>query len=50
MNKSLGTFMLMAFTVTVMITLVLGIAFESLHQKNTQHEEMMKTEHQLKFK
>lgn len=50
MNKSLATFMVMASIVIIMMVLLFGIAFDSLEQKNDTHEEMLKTEHQLKFK
>lgn len=50
MNNSLATFMIMASTVLIMITLVIGIAFSALAQKNDVHEKMMQTEHQVKFK
>lgn len=50
MNKSLATFMVMAIVVTVMITLVLGVSYKSLEQRNQQHEQLLKTQHQLKIK
>lgn len=49
-NQSLGTFMVMAAIVIIMIGLIFGIAYESLEKKNNHHEEMLKTEHQIKFK
>lgn len=42
--------MVMAAVVVIMIALLFGIAYDSLEQKNSKHEEMMKMEHQLKFK
>jgi cell division protein FtsN len=50
MNKSLSTFMVMAVVVTIMITLVLGVVYKSLEEKNQQHELMLRTQHQLKMK
>jgi hypothetical protein len=42
--------MVMAIVVTVMITLVLGVSYKSLEQRNQQHEQLLKTQHQLKIK
>lgn len=50
MDKSLSTFMGLAAIATIMGFLILGTVFDGLNSKNDQHEDMMKTEHQLKFK
>lgn len=50
MNKSLATFMVMASMAILIVTLLFGIAYDSLEQKNSNHEDMLKNEHQLKFK
>jgi len=49
-NKSLATFMLMASIVIIITGLLFGVAYDSLKQKNNHHEEMLNTEHQIKFK
>jgi hypothetical protein len=48
-NKSLATFMMIAAVAIVMITLVIGVAFDSLNKKNKNHEDMLQHEHQLKI-
>jgi hypothetical protein len=50
MNKSLATFMMMAIVVSVMITLILGVSYKALEERNQQHEQVLKTQHQLKIK
>ncbi|MEK3992661.1 hypothetical protein [Robertmurraya sp. FSL R5-0851] len=50
MNKSLSTFMVIASVAGIMVFLLFGTVYEALNSKNTHHEDMMKTEHQLKFK
>lgn len=50
MNKSLATFMMLAFIAIMIVTLLFSVVFDALEQKNNNHEEMLKTEHQLKFK
>ncbi|WP_197468135.1 hypothetical protein [Fictibacillus phosphorivorans] len=50
MNKSLANFMMMAAVVTIGVTLILGIAYSALNDKNTHHENMIQTEHQIKIK
>lgn len=50
MSKSLSTFMVMAAIVIIMVTLIFGVVYNSLQEKNNIHETMLKTEHQLKFK
>lgn len=50
MNKTLATFMSMAFIAILIVSLLFGVAYDSLSQKNKNHEEMLKNEHQLKFK
>lgn len=40
----------LAAIATIMGFLILGTVFDGLNSKNDQHEDMMKTEHQLKFK
>ncbi|WP_269919579.1 hypothetical protein [Caldifermentibacillus hisashii] len=50
MKETLGTFMLIAATVLVIVAFVFGISFNSLADKNSQHEEVMKTQHQIQFK
>ncbi|WP_374717747.1 hypothetical protein [Neobacillus sp.] len=48
MNNSLGTFMMIAAIVVIMVALLFGIAFESLEKKNEIHQKNLQTEHQLK--
>jgi nitrogen fixation-related uncharacterized protein len=50
MDKTLSTFMVIAAVAAIMGFLILGTVFDGLNSKNEQHEDMMKTEHQLKFK
>lgn len=50
MNKSLATFMMMAAVVIIMVTLLFGVAYDSLAQKSNHNEEMLKTVHQVKIK
>ncbi|MDD9309779.1 hypothetical protein PUS82_00340 [Cytobacillus firmus] len=50
MNKSLSNFMVMTAVVIIMTTLVFGIVFAALVDKNKVHEDMLRTEHQIKFK
>lgn len=50
MNKSIASFMMMAAVVIIMVTLILGTAYQALEQKNQQHEKMLQTEYQLKLK
>lgn len=50
MNQSIATFMMIAAVVMILITLLFGIAYQSLEQKNSQNEKMLQTEHQLKLK
>lgn len=50
MNETLATYMIMAFTVLIMVTLVIGITFSALAEKKDIHEKNIQTEHQVKFK
>lgn len=50
MNKSLSTFMVIAFTALLISTLIFGVVFPSLEETNTKHQENMQYKHQLKFK
>ncbi|WP_192894799.1 hypothetical protein [Neobacillus notoginsengisoli] len=50
MNTSLSAFMMMAAVTVIIVALLFGIGFDSLQKKNSEHEQMLKTEHQLKFK
>jgi heme/copper-type cytochrome/quinol oxidase subunit 2 len=50
MDKSLSSFMMMAAIVIIMVTLVLGVVFAELKEVNELHEDMLQTEHQVKFK
>lgn len=49
MEKSLSTFMIVAAVAAIMGFLILGIVFDGLSSKSEQHQDVMKTEHQLKF-
>lgn len=42
--------MMMAAVVVIIISLLFGMAYEALSQKNAQHSNMLKTEHQIKIK
>jgi len=50
MNNSLGTFMLIAAVMLIIVTLLFGVAYGALKDKNDIHENLMKTEHQIKRK
>lgn len=49
MSKSLAVFMMLAAIAVIMTSLVIGISFGALSDKNSKHEEMLKNEHQLKL-
>lgn len=42
--------MLMAAVAVIIISLLFGIAYQALSEKNSHHENMLKTEHQIKIK
>lgn len=42
--------MMVAAVAVIISALLLGIAYEALSQKNSHHENMLKTEHQIKIK
>ncbi|MEG6533215.1 hypothetical protein V6C20_06705 [Caldibacillus thermoamylovorans] len=50
MKESLGTFMVIAATVLIIVVFIFGVSFDSLVDKNSQHENVMKTQHQIQFK
>lgn len=50
MNKSLATFMSIAITVIMLSTLMLGVVYMSLHDKNDDQQDVLKDEYQLKLK
>lgn len=50
MSKSLSSFMMMAAIVVIMVSLIFGIVYSALEEKNKVHEEMLRNEHQIKFK
>ncbi|MCM3216774.1 hypothetical protein M3612_20010 [Niallia taxi] len=49
MSKTLAVYMMLAATAIIMVSLVIGISFGALADKNTKHEEMLQNEHQLKI-
>jgi len=50
MNNSLGTFMVIAAVMLIIATLLFGVAYDALKDKNDTHEDLMKTEHQIESK
>lgn len=42
--------MIMAIVTIIMVTLVFGVAYKSLSDKNNQHEQNLQNQHQLKTK
>lgn len=47
MNTSLSTFMGVAITAIMIISLVIGVTYQSLEKKNDRHEDLMEASHQL---
>ncbi|MFC0273784.1 hypothetical protein ACFFIX_20565 [Metabacillus herbersteinensis] len=50
MNKSLSTFMSLGITAVVLSVLLIGIVYQSLSDKNSDHQDTLKEEYQLKNK
>ncbi|MGE6755947.1 hypothetical protein ACQKFO_21335 [Rossellomorea sp. NPDC071047] len=50
MNKSIATFMGIAITVILMISLVITTSYAALKDKNDRHHNLLETKHQLKEK
>jgi hypothetical protein len=47
MNQSLSTFMTLAFTVLVIIGLVISVSYGALQEKNEEHHQVLEHKHQL---
>ncbi|KYD21378.1 MULTISPECIES: hypothetical protein [Bacillales] len=50
MEESLSSFMIIFAVVIIVISLLFGIAFTALQEKNDHHEDVLQTEHQIQFK
>lgn len=50
MNKSLETFMSMAFTAIVLSSLLFAVVYMSLQDKNDHHRDVLKSQYQLELK
>lgn len=42
--------MLIAAVMLIIVTLLFGVAYDALKEKNDKHEGLMKTEHQIERK
>jgi hypothetical protein len=49
MHISITTFMKVALTVLILTTLLIGAVYQSLSDKNDQHQELIQTEHQIQL-
>lgn len=47
MNQSISVFMALAFTVLVIIGLVISVSYSALQEKNEQHHIILQQKHQL---
>jgi hypothetical protein len=50
MNSSLATFLKVSITMIIISSLLLGVVYQALSNKNSQHEDVLRTEHQIQPK
>jgi hypothetical protein len=50
MNTSLATFLKVSITMVIISSLLLGVVYQALSNKNSQHEDVLRTEHQIQPK
>ncbi|WP_209124349.1 hypothetical protein [Alkalihalobacillus sp. BA299] len=50
MNSSLATFLKVSITMIIISSLLIGIVYQALSNKNSQHEDVLRTEHQIQPK
>lgn len=50
MNESLATFLKVAITMIIISTLLIGVVYQALSNRNTQHENILRVEHQIQPK
>lgn len=50
MNSSLSTFLKVSITMIIISSLLIGVAYQALSNKNDQHENILRTEYQIQLK